>query len=42
MFYKEGANEKISYERRDYMAVTGKQQFNAARTKTSRPVLRNG
>ena len=35
-------NEKISYERRDYAAVAGKQQFSIARTKLPPLVIAGG
>ena len=40
ILYWELINKKIFYERRDYDAVAGKQQFNTARTKVSTSVIR--
>ena len=40
--YEEGIDEKISYERRDYAAVAGKQQFSILRTKLPPLVIAGG
>ena len=42
ILYEEGSDEKISYERRDYAAVAGKQQFSIARTKLPPLVIAGG
>ena len=41
-YIKKGSMKKISYERRDYAAVAGKQQFSIARTKLPPLVIAGG